>query len=150
MLQLTWHSVDCFKRPQYPHCSDGCQVDVLQVQWVFNHPEENKMHRTNSLTKTSICVHELHELPFTCVLHFLSNHKRSFLVCLWSQQRRNHLELSSLFSLCPSSSCCDCIWMFLVNILPPFVFLQKHKLTPSVSNCVDTNVNEWVRVCEPL
>lgn len=36
--RLTWHPVNCFERPQHPHCSDGREVDVLQVQRVLDHP----------------------------------------------------------------------------------------------------------------
>lgn len=40
--ELTGNPVDCFERPQYPDCSDGRQVDVLQVQRVFDHPGETE------------------------------------------------------------------------------------------------------------
>lgn len=149
MLQLTWHSVDCFKRPQYPHCSDGCQVDVLQVQWVFNHPEENKMHRTNSLTKTSICVHDPHELQFTHVLHFFIKSKMEF-SGLSLIQTAQELFGTLIFVLALSFELL--LWLHL-EVLgqytpAPLVFAEAQ--TQSVSNCVDTNVNEWVRVCEPI
>lgn len=42
VLLLTWYPVNCFERSQYPHCPDGSEVDILQVQRVFNHPETNK------------------------------------------------------------------------------------------------------------
>lgn len=53
---LTGYSVDGFERSEYTHCSDGGEVDVLEIKGVFHHPEKYK-HRENycnSVKKLSV------------------------------------------------------------------------------------------------
>lgn len=64
MLWLTWHPVNSFERSQDSHCSNGREVDVLQVQRVFHHPAkytQNTEKMMNGVTSTNInekrCFH---------------------------------------------------------------------------------------------
>jgi len=58
---LTGYSVDGFERSEYTHCSDGGEVDVLEIKGVFHHPEkykhtENYCHSVNKLSVVSASV----------------------------------------------------------------------------------------------
>lgn len=58
---LTGYSVDGFERSEYTHCSDGGEVDVLEIKGVFHHPEkykhtENYCHSVNILSAVSASV----------------------------------------------------------------------------------------------
>lgn len=52
MCLLTGYSVDGFERSKYTHCSDGGEVDVLEIKGVFNYPEKNKQTEKISVTVT--------------------------------------------------------------------------------------------------
>lgn len=100
---LTGHSVDCFERPEDPHCSDGCQVDILQVQRVFNHPGET--HRSSPSASWTL------------------QHPYSFTNCGCLAPRSNFPHL------CSHLSFNLLLWLHLealVGWTPPFILLQKH------------------------
>ncbi len=52
MCLLTGYSVDGFERSEYTHCSDGGEVDVLDIKGVFNYPEKKKQTEKISVTVT--------------------------------------------------------------------------------------------------
>ncbi len=49
---LTGYSVDGFERSEYTHCSNGGEVDVLDIKGVFNYPEKKKQTEEISVTVT--------------------------------------------------------------------------------------------------
>lgn len=53
--RLTWHPVNCFEWPQHPHCSDGREVDILQVQRVLDHP--GKWEKKSIQIKHTLKIH---------------------------------------------------------------------------------------------
>lgn len=52
MCLLTGYSVDGFERSEYTHCSDGGEVNVLDIKGVFNYPEKKKQTEEISVTVT--------------------------------------------------------------------------------------------------
>lgn len=113
---LTGHSVDCFERPQDPHCSDGCQVDILQVQRVFNHPGET--HRSSSLASWPL--------------------QRAYSLTDWLPAQ----TFPIFVLICPLRACCDCIWRLLFDgPLPSFFCRSTRGLTQSEACCATNNMN---------
>lgn len=69
---LTWHSVDGFQGPKDPHCSNGRQVDVLQVQWVLHHPGMKKRQKQRTLLYI-LFIRTLYYFFFFCEIKLTIN-----------------------------------------------------------------------------